>query len=307
MTDTLPRSRSRLQPFMAADQNIRGLIENLPTPRPIGEQLPAALQEDEFCQRMMAAFDEVIAPVFTTLDCIDTYLDPQLAPPDFVEWLASWVGVDIDETWTLERRRQLIQEAVVLYRIRGTAAGIAAHVGLYAGATPEIEDNGGCIWSETADTAFPGSPVPRLTVRLQVDAAEAIRQTTVARIVDASRPAHVPFQVEIVVGGRTIAGLQPEESGGADEAAPGAVALPGSERIELAPQGPETEEELEAEGGAEVAAGTEAESQPEAKAKPEPESKSGPEAKAKPEPKAKPKQEPGAETEAADDEREDTE
>ncbi|HET7523291.1 MAG TPA: phage tail protein, partial [Acidimicrobiales bacterium] len=227
MTDTLPRTRDRVLPFMAPDQKMRGLIENLPTPRPIGEQLPAAFQEDEFCQRMMVAFDEVLAPIFTTLDCIDTYLDPQLAPPDFVEWLASWVGVDIDETWTLERRRQLIQEAVVLYRIRGTAAGIAAHVGLYAGTTPEIEDNGGCIWSETADTPFPGSPAPRLTVRLRVDDVEAIRQTTVARIVNAARPAHVPFQLEIVVGGETLAGLQPEESGGTGAGAPGAVDLPG--------------------------------------------------------------------------------
>ena len=301
MTDTLPRTRERSLPFMALDQKMRGLIENLPTPRPIGEQLPAAFQEDEFCQRMMAAFDDVLAPIFTTLDCIDSYLDPQIAPPDFVEWLASWVGVDIDETWTLERRRRLIQEAVVLYRIRGTAAGIAAHVGLYAGTTPEIEDNGGCTWSETADTAFPGSPVPRLTVRLRVDDVEAIRQTTVARIVNASRPAHVPFQVEIVVGGETLAGLQPEESGGTDEAAPGAVDLPGSERIELAPQGPETEEELAGDAGADVAAETEAETQPEAKAKPEPE------AKAKTEPKAKPKQESGAQPEVADDEREDTE
>ena len=71
---------------------------------------------------MMSAFDEVLAPLFTTLDCFDSYLDPDLAPHDFVDWLASWVGVDIDETWTLERRRRLIQDAVVLYRIRGTAA-----------------------------------------------------------------------------------------------------------------------------------------------------------------------------------------
>ena len=70
---------------------------------------------------MMSAFDEVLAPLFTTLDCFDSYLDPELAPVDFVDWLASWVGVDIDETWTLERRRRLIQNAAVLYRIRGTA------------------------------------------------------------------------------------------------------------------------------------------------------------------------------------------
>src|SRR5262249_33790086 len=64
---------------------MRGLIESLASPRPIGAELPAAFQEDDFCQRMMTAFDEVLAPLFTTLDCLDSYLDPRLAPDDFVD------------------------------------------------------------------------------------------------------------------------------------------------------------------------------------------------------------------------------
>lgn len=226
---------------------MRGLVEDLPTPRPIGAELPAAFQEDEFCQRMMTAFDEVLAPIFSTLDCFDTYLDPQLAPPDFVDWLASWVGVDIDETWTLERRRRLIRDAVVLYRIRGTAAGLAAHVRLYAGITPEIEESGGCEWSQTASSAMPGSPEPRLTVRLRVDDAGDVRRSTVSRIVGSSRPAHVPYHLEIMAGGAAVESPdETEPTPAADETAPGAVDLPGSERIELAPQGPANQEELDA-------------------------------------------------------------
>jgi phage tail-like protein len=196
---------------------------------------------------MMTAFDDILAPIFSTMDCFDSYLDPQLAPPDFVDWLASWVGVDIDETWTLERRRQLIREAVVLYRIRGTAAGLAAHIGLYCGVTPEIEDSGGCEWSQAASSAMPGSPQPHLTVRLRVDDAGDVRRATVNRIVGASRPAHVPYELEILAGGAPVE--SPDESEpqpAADKAAPGAVDLPGSERIELAPQGPANQEELDA-------------------------------------------------------------
>lgn len=218
----------------------------MPTPRPMGAELPAALQEDEFCQRMVSAFDEVLAPVFTTLDCLDTYLDPELAPPDFVDWLAGWVGIEIDETWTLERRRSLIEQAVALYRVRGTAAGLAAHIKLYSGVSPEIEDSGGCEWSQTADGAMPGSARPHLTVRLRVDDAATVKRTTVNRIVAGSRPAHVPYEVEIVAGGRQVAAPDAAESAAeADAAAPGAVDLPGSEHIELAPQEPPTQEEME--------------------------------------------------------------
>ncbi len=223
---------------------MRGLIESLPSPRPIGTELPAAFQEDEFCQRMMAAFDEIVAPLFSTLDCLDSYLDPKLAPHDFVDWLASWVGVDIDETWTLERRRRLILDAVALYRIRGTAAGLAAHVNLYAGVTPEIAENGGCEWSQTAGSPLPGSPHPGLTVRLRVEDDANVKRTTLSRIIGASRPAHMPYQVEILVGGAAV--QETEEAAApppADDHAPGAVDLPGSERIELARQAPVSEEE----------------------------------------------------------------
>jgi phage tail-like protein len=226
---------------------MRGLVEGLATPRPIGAELPAAFQEDDFCQRMMTAFDEVLAPVFTTLDCFDSYLDPQLAPPDFVDWLASWVGVEIDETWTLERRRRLIREAVILYRIRGTAAGLAAHIGLYSGVTPEIEESGGCEWSQAASSPMPGSAQPHLTVRLRLDDVGDVRRSTVSRIVGASRPAHVPYQLEMLAGGAPVESAEEDAPvAAAAEAAPGAVDLPGSERIELGPQAPANQEELDA-------------------------------------------------------------
>jgi phage tail-like protein len=233
---------------VAISPPMRGMIEGLPTPRPMVAELPAAFQEDDFGRRFVSALDDVLAPLFATLDCWDSYLDAQLAPDDFVDWLASWVGVDIDETWTLERRRTLIQDAVALYRIRGTAAGLAAHVRLYTGVTPEITESGGCVWSDTANAPMPGSPQPHLTVRLQVDDPAEINRATVNRIVGASRPAHLAYEVTVVPrGAPTPDGEAPSSAPGGDgdairDEAPGAVALPGSERIELAPQGPESQE-----------------------------------------------------------------
>jgi phage tail-like protein len=204
------------------------------------------LQEDDFCQRMMAALDDVLAPAFSTLDCIESYLDPWLAPPDFVDWLAGWVGIDIDETWTRERLRDLILNVATLYRIRGTAAGLAAHVRLYTGVTPEIEETGGCEWSQTAESPLPGSPRPHLTVRLRVDDPAGVRRSTVSRIVASSRPAHVPFDLEMLVGGAPVEPTGEEIAEPESDAhAPGAIDLPGSEHIELAPQAPPSQEEID--------------------------------------------------------------
>lgn len=176
---------------------VRGLLEDLPSPRPISELLPVIFQEDEFCRRLMGAFDQVLAPVFVTLDCGDTYLDAQLAPDDLVDWLASWVGVDIDEAWSLRRRRALIKEAVALYRQRGTVAGLTAHVHLFADVAPVIEESGGCDWSTAPNAPLPGSAEPSMSVFLDVEESAGLSQANLVRIVAAARPAHVPFTVEI--------------------------------------------------------------------------------------------------------------
>jgi phage tail-like protein len=240
-------SRGPEQARLANGEVGRGVVSGLVNPRPYLEELPALLQEDEFCGRLTRGFDDVIAPIYSTLDCWDSYLEADLAPDDFIDWLASWVGVEIDEHWPLERRRRLIKEIVVLYRIRGTSAGLASHVNLYAGVTPEILENGGCLWSQEANTPLPGSPDAQLTVRLQVPDPDTVKRATIERIVAASRPAHLAFTVEVQTDtGRVIAPEAPPEAGDGDgqraAEAPGAVDLPGSEHIDLAPPGPEVQD-----------------------------------------------------------------
>ncbi|TME80972.1 MAG: hypothetical protein E6I47_08350, partial [Chloroflexi bacterium] len=83
----------------------RGLVRALISPHPLADALPALFQEDGFTQRFMSAFDAALAPVFATLDNLPTYFDPWLTPPDFLEWLGSWFGLALDDSWSVERRR----------------------------------------------------------------------------------------------------------------------------------------------------------------------------------------------------------
>jgi phage tail-like protein len=243
MANVVSVSRAEELARAAMQSPMRGLVPGLLSRYPIAERLPAALQEDDFCQRMMAALDGVLAPIFSTLDCWNSYLDPKLAPEDFLDWIGTWVGVHVDETWSLERRRQHIQDAVALYRLRGTITALATHIKLYCGVTPVIEESGGCTWSQTAMTPIPGSPHPYVTVKLSVDRDSSINRNTVSRIIDESRPAHIPFGLEIAIGGAAAA-VEPTEIGGEAAAdAPGAVALPGSDSINLAPPAPDMPEE----------------------------------------------------------------
>src|SRR2546430_14670180 len=91
----------------------------------------------------MSAFDAALAPVFATLDNLPTYFDPWLTPPDFLEWLGSWFGLALDDSWSVERRRAVLAGALALYRMRGTAKGVKAQIATLTRGTGENIDTGG--------------------------------------------------------------------------------------------------------------------------------------------------------------------
>lgn len=178
------------------------MVAGLVSPHPLGAALPALYQEDAFAQRLTGALDEVLAPIFASLDGLSSYLDPALAPDDFLEWLAGWVGVSLDETWPIERRRQLVADATQLYRSRGTVAGLAAQVAIYTGGEVVVEDNGAAGWSAKAGGTVPGTAAPSLRVRVTVDDPNSVSLARLEAVVATAKPAHVPHTIEVV--GRTV-------------------------------------------------------------------------------------------------------
>lgn len=177
---------------------MRGLVADLPVAHPIGEQLPSLYRNDEFAQQLTGALDEVLAPVFATLDNFGAYLDPTLAPADFLGWLAGWLGVDLDENWTVDRQRELVGQVAGIYRRRGTVGALAQQVALYSGVVPEIEDSGGVTFSATPGGSLPGAGEARLVVRVRVANPDQIDVSRIEAIVAQAKPAHVPHSVEVL-------------------------------------------------------------------------------------------------------------
>jgi phage tail-like protein len=176
----------------------RALVPGLLSPHPLGESLPALYQQDEFAQGLVASLDEVMAPLFACLDSQEAYFDPRLSPEDFLHWLAGWVGLVLDEGWPLERRRDLVSQAVRLYRVRGTAAGLRAHLELLTGGTVEIEESGAASWSTDAASPMPGREGFTLLVRIRVDDPAAVGRQRLDALVAAAKPAHVVHRVEVM-------------------------------------------------------------------------------------------------------------
>ena len=177
---------------------MRTAVEDLSTPHPLGKQLPGLFQEDDFAQRFTVGLDKVLAPVFLTLDGLDTYFDPRLTPPDFIEWLAGWVGLAIDQNWPIERQRSLIGRAVDLYSRRGTAQGLSDLIEIYTGVVPEITDSGGISTSEAPGGKMPGEQEPKVKVTLSVTDPSSINVARLEALVASAKPAHVLHEIELV-------------------------------------------------------------------------------------------------------------
>jgi phage tail-like protein len=181
---------------------MRGTVAGLRTPYPLASMLPAIYQEDDpFIGRFTAGLDDVLAPIIATLDCLEAYVDPMLAPEDFLEWIAEWVGVALNENAPITLHRNAVAHAAELHRLRGTVGGLRAALELLTGGDVEISESGGVVWSERPGSAAPGDPTPWLGVRVTVPrvtswSLSALRSAVEAAVATA-KPAHVQHSVEV--------------------------------------------------------------------------------------------------------------
>jgi phage tail-like protein len=181
----------------------RGLTPQVASRHALVDTLPAMLQEDEFLRRFTAAIDDVLTPFFATLDCLDSYVDPRVAPIDFLDWLAGWVGLELDPRWSEDVRRRVVCSAAALHEARGTVGGLRDEIALLTGGEVEIDEPGGVAWSAVAGGSLPLATAHRVVVRIRGgdpdlgDPAGPARRRLEASA-RAVVPAHLPVTVEVL-------------------------------------------------------------------------------------------------------------
>ncbi|MHC3471808.1 phage tail protein [Streptomyces sp. 7R007] len=176
---------------------MRGSIDGLGSSAPIGTMLPAVFADDDLALRFVGGLDDVMAPILSVLDCLDTYFRPSLAPLDFAQWLGGWVGAETDGSEPEPLLRAAVAAAAYLHRVRGTRRGLAEAVRLAFGVEPEIDESGGATWSARPLGSFPGAPRPHLHVRLSLPDPTPADHHRLDALVAAARPAHMPYTVQV--------------------------------------------------------------------------------------------------------------
>jgi len=148
-------------------------------------------------------FEDIMRPLENTIDNLSLYFDPMMTPESFIPWLASWLDLIPDPSWTVKKRRELIKSAAMIHRLRGTKRGLSEYLRIYTGVVPEISEavQGMKLDSDTRlgiNTVL-GSPgsANSFTVTLEIDGNNAVDIETVKAIIDSQKPAHTVYTLQI--------------------------------------------------------------------------------------------------------------
>jgi phage tail-like protein len=106
--------------------------------------VPDVYQEDAASRRFLARFLTLFEDSFDrterAIDNLPALFDPLAAPPEFLNWLAGWLAVTLNEDWDTARQRRAIAEAFETFAWRGTARGLQAEVRSYTGMDVVVEE-----------------------------------------------------------------------------------------------------------------------------------------------------------------------
>jgi phage tail-like protein len=157
--------------------------------------LPSLYQDGDFGMRFVGALEELLDPIVAVLDGLQYHFDPNLAPPDILELLAAWLGVDLDETQDIRHQREMVRRSAELGRRRGTVKGLELALALHFPETPmRVEDNGGVIWHGRPGPAE--KPSASFVVYCDVPVDETA-QAAIARCIEQYKPVHSTYRLRV--------------------------------------------------------------------------------------------------------------
>jgi phage tail-like protein len=95
------------------------------------KHLPEIYESDHFTSRFLMLFESFWKPISQQIDHVENYFDPDLTPPEFIPWLASWIGLPLDKSLPMDRMRALIREAITIFQCRGTLQALRTYLKIY--------------------------------------------------------------------------------------------------------------------------------------------------------------------------------
>jgi phage tail-like protein len=141
------------------------------------------------------------------LEHLERFFDPLECPREFLDYIASWVALTLEDDWPEAKKRNLIKKAVELYHLRGTSRGLRVFLRIFTGVDPKIHEN---VWPFDGITVGLSSDVGIDTVLmhhvekahafvvqipLPIEEVDAQTIMKIHRIIEREKPAHTDYYV----------------------------------------------------------------------------------------------------------------
>ena len=108
------------------------------------EYLPAIYRNEATCSdfllRFLSLFESMFQEVESEIRGLPALFDSKATPSEFLPWLAEWLGLELDESWSEAKQRQILREIFRLDALRGTATGLRLFLKALAGIDAVIEE-----------------------------------------------------------------------------------------------------------------------------------------------------------------------
>jgi phage tail-like protein len=177
------------------------------------EFLPRHYRTDEFLGRFLLIFQAALDAIEESIDNTHLLLDPGLTPPELLEWLGSWLDLDLSSVTDVQTRRTLIERAVELYRWKGTRRGLRSELALRLNVPSLIVENfdGLRLGHDAAlgvNTQLGRRTDNGIVVTLGLPSTHADHEILdkAAELVDATRPASCAYVVRLAPSSRMATG-----------------------------------------------------------------------------------------------------
>jgi phage tail-like protein len=193
------------------------------------ELLPRVFQRDtdaeRFLERFLALFEYELTGAESRYEDFSRQLDLDAARPDILAWLGALIDVAFEPSWLPARRRTLLREAVRLYQVRGTPAGISRYLEIYTGRAPILVEHWLEMDAETPGLGRAGSILGlgslvapargsdvdrahRFSVYVESDdsSLDETLSAMARRIVDTAKPAHTSYDLYLLRPGDGVVG-----------------------------------------------------------------------------------------------------
>jgi phage tail-like protein len=94
----------------------------------------------DFLPRLLSLFQSFFAGVEHEIGALPALFDPAAVRPSFIPWLAGCLGLDVDQSWTVAKQRDVLAQIFEYYAKRGTAEGLREALRLFAGVNAQVDE-----------------------------------------------------------------------------------------------------------------------------------------------------------------------